>query len=91
MRRPMTGVFVSAASIGAVVAGLAVLDGRLRQQIVAVASGRGPSGEIVAVGAQMHDLIKTFLDVARDQSLAHAPLALFAIAAFVLLLFMLRT
>jgi hypothetical protein len=39
----------------------------------------------------VNDVVLAALDVLRDQSLEHAPLTIFALAATVLLLFMLRT
>ena len=91
MSRPLTGALTTTAGACAVIAGLAIIDERVRQQIVTLARGRGPSGEVIAAGSQIRDIAFAMLNAARDQSLAHAPLALFALVAFVLLLFMLRS
>jgi hypothetical protein len=50
-----------------------------------------PSVELASAGRQLHDLTTVILGAARTQSLGHAPLLLFALAAAVLTLFMLRT
>jgi hypothetical protein len=70
---------------------MAAIDPRVRDQVAAFATGRGPSGEVAAAGHQLRDLTLTILDAVRDQSIEHAPLAIFALAAFVLLMFMLRS
>lgn len=81
------------ASIGgatALVAGLLVLDPRLRQQANALANGE-PSNDLVSMNAQVQDILFTTLAVLRDYSLDNAVLVIFALAATVLVLFMLRT
>ena len=80
-------------SIGTVVAILLVLmavDDRVRDQ-VALHAVAHPRVEIVSAGQQAQNLTTVLLEAARDQSLAHAPLLIFALAAVVLTLFMLRT
>ena len=81
------------ASIGgavSLVAGLLVLDPRLRQQANALANGE-PSNELVSMNAQVQDILFTTLAVLRDYSVDNAVLVIFALAAMVLVLFMLRT
>jgi hypothetical protein len=91
MGRRRTGAFTTVASIGAVVLGLAVLDVRVRDQISALAAGRRPSGELAGAGRHLHDLAFAYFDAVRDQSLSHMSLAVFALGALVLLIFMLRS
>jgi hypothetical protein len=79
------------ASVGAVVVGLAVLDERVREQLAALAGGRRPSGEIAGAGRHLQDLAMAAFEALRDQSFGHASLAVFAVGALVLLVFMLRT
>jgi hypothetical protein len=50
-----------------------------------------PSAELASVGRQVRDLTGLIAASARDQSLGHAPLLIFTLAAAVLVLFMLRT
>jgi hypothetical protein len=50
-----------------------------------------PTHELAAAGQQAQTLTAVIAEVARDQSLTHAPLLIFALAATVLVLFMLRT
>jgi len=80
----------SIGSAAALVAGLLVLDPRLRQQANALANGE-PSNELVSMNAQVQDILFTTLAVLRDYSLDNAVLVIFALAATVLVLFMLRT
>jgi hypothetical protein len=91
MRRSLTGGVATAAGIGAVVVGLAVIDDRVRAQLTALVTGRGSTGEIGSLTAHTQALAYTMVLVVRDQSIEHAPLAIFALAALVLVLFMLRT
>ena len=69
---------------------LIAFDPRVREQVSLRAVSR-PSVEIVTAGAKVHDLASVLAEVARDQSATHAPLLIFALAATVLTLFMLRT
>ncbi len=50
-----------------------------------------PSAEVASAGRQLHDLTNVIAAAARDQSIGHAPLLIFAVAAAVLVVFMLRT
>ena len=50
-----------------------------------------PSVEVASIARQLHDLTTVIVAAARDQSLGHAPLLIFTLAAAVLVLFMLRT
>jgi len=50
-----------------------------------------PSVELASAGRQLRDLTSVIAGAARDQSLGHAPLLIFTLAAAVLVLFMLRT
>jgi hypothetical protein len=68
---------------------LVAVDDRVRDALSMRVSR--PSVEIAAAGQHARDLTGVIVEVARDQSLAHAPLLIFALAATVLTLFMLRT
>jgi len=91
MRGKTRGFVTSAAGIGAIVAGLVVIDPRVREQATALVSGRGPTGEFNSVGVRMQEFGLVAMQAVRDQSIEHAPLTLFALAALVLFVLMLRT
>jgi hypothetical protein len=67
------------------------MDPRVREQIAAIGSGRRPSGELVTAMARLQDIVVLAIQAVRDQSLQHAPLTIFVLAAALLLAFMLRT
>ncbi len=50
-----------------------------------------PSAELASVGRQASDFATVIVQAARSQSIGHAPLLIFTLAAAVLVLFMLRT
>jgi len=69
---------------------LIAVDDRVRDQFSTRVLSR-PSTQIAAAGQQARDFTTVIVEVARDQSFTHAPLLIFALAATVLVLFMLRT
>ena len=80
-------------SVGAVVILLLVLtamDDRVRDQ-VSLRVVAHPSMELASVGRQVRDLTTVIAEAVRYQSIGHAPLLIFTLAAAVLMLFMLRT
>ena len=91
MRRHLTGGFTATAGVTAVIVGLAAMDDRVRDQLAHLFSGREASGEIVTAGAYLQTFVTVVIQAVRDQSIEHAPLVIFALAALVLVLFMLRT
>jgi len=81
-------------SIGTLVVILLVLigiDDRVRDQFSMHFLSSRPSVQLAAAGEQARDLTTVIAEVAHDQSVAHAPLLIFALVAVVLVLFMLRT
>lgn len=67
------------------------LDGRVRD-VLSLGGGAGrPGDRVVEAGGWAHDMAIAVLDAARDQSLDHAPLMIFVLAATILVLVMLRT
>jgi len=91
MQRRLSAGLAAVGSLAAVGVGMAVMDDRVRVQMVRIVCGDGATPEMVAHAQHVNDLILTALDAVRDQSIEHAPLTIFALAATVLLLFMLRT
>jgi hypothetical protein len=80
-------------SVGTVVILLLTLtafDVRVRDQVSRLVT-TPPRVEVASVGYQVRDLTSVIVQAARDQSLGHAPLLIFALLSAVLMLFMLRT
>ncbi len=90
IRRPVFGGLTAAGSVGALIAGLAVIDPRVRDEIASLFS-QGSSGELVETGTRVKEIVSVLLLAVRDQSIEHAPLVIFTLAALVLVTFMLRT
>ena len=90
MQRAHIGWMASIGGAAALVAGLLVLDPRLRQQANALAKGE-PSTDLLSMNAQLQDILFKTLAALSDYSLDNAVLVIFALAASVLVLFMLRT
>jgi hypothetical protein len=81
-------------SIGAVLVLLMVLvsmDDRVRDVITLRGGAGHPAEALTRAGGRARELTMVVLDVARHQSIEHAPLVIFALAATVLVVFMLRT
>jgi hypothetical protein len=91
MRRATLSFTTTAAGLATLGVGLAVIDPRVREHVAALASGRGPGDELVTASERTRDLVYVALDAVRDQSIEHAPLTLFALAALVLFTLMLRS
>jgi hypothetical protein len=91
MQRRLGSAVAAAGSISAVVLGMAIMDDRVRGRLQQLFSHQGPSPDAWAYAHQVRDTVFVTLDAVRDQSIDHAPLTIFALAATVLLLFMLRT
>ena len=90
MRRPFGDALLSIGALAILLFALVSVDERVREQVSLRLSAR-PSVELAAAGAQVRDLTSVVFQAARDQSIEHAPLLIFALAATVLVLFMLRT
>jgi hypothetical protein len=91
MRRAASGFITTGAGVCAIVVGLAVIDERVRSEVAALVAGRAGTGELAGFGARAQDLGLLAVQAVRDQSIEHAPLTLFALAALVLFVLMLRT
>lgn len=90
-RRPFAGLVSAAGGIFALLVGLAAIDLRVRDQIARALAGEGATQEIASVGSRVEELAWIVAHAVRDQSIEHAPMVIFALAAMVLLLFMTRT
>jgi len=91
MRRVLGDGAMSVAGVLTLLLALVAFDDRVREQAAAIVGGGNPSARLVGFGEQARDLAMVVLQAARDQGLEHAPLMIFALAATVLVLFMLRT
>ncbi len=88
--RPASWI-TAAGGICAVVGGLAIVDERVRNELVSLAHGGGSTHDFASASAKVQDVLSLVLQAVRDQSIEHAPLTIFSLAALVLVLFMLRT
>jgi hypothetical protein len=87
MRRVMSDAMISMGAVLLLLVILVSIDARVRDQVAGLVGGSG-SPELSRVASDAAAVIFT---VARDQSIAHAPLMIFALASMVLFLFMIRT
>jgi hypothetical protein len=69
---------------------LIAADERVREQFSQRVLAH-PSFELASAERHVADLTSVIIGAARDQTIGHAPLMIFALAATVLVLFMLRT
>jgi hypothetical protein len=93
-RRPSTlsSMATALAGIGAVLVGLAVMDERVRVELSRIITdGPASSNELTTMSARLEDFMVVGMQAVRDQSIEHAPLVIFALAALVLVLFMIRS
>ena len=70
---------------------LIAVDDRVREQLTLRIAPADATNVLVAAGATVRSLAAVLVEAGRDQSLAHAPLLIFALAAAMLTLFMVRT
>jgi hypothetical protein len=91
MRRVFGDTITSIGAMLLVLVSLVLFDDRVRERARALVGGEHPTAQLVSVGERARDLAVGLLQVARDQSLDHAPLMIFALVAMVLVLFMLRS
>jgi len=90
MRRRVNDALISVGAVMLLLAALAALDDRVRAYFVNTASGATPR-DAADLGASLSDVGFILLTAVRDQSLAYAPLTIFAIVAAILLVLMVRT
>ena len=91
IRRPFSGGLAAAGGGVALLIGLAAIDDRVRNQMTMAFANRGPTQEITSIGERLQDMAAILAQGVRDQSIAHAPMVMFALAAMILVLFMTRT
>jgi hypothetical protein len=91
LRHPLRGGVTAIGGLVALVGALALIDGRVRDQLSAIFRGGAPTAEVRAFGDQVETLGLIVAQAVRDQSIDHAPMVIFGLAALVLVLFMTRT
>jgi hypothetical protein len=91
MRRRFGDVLMSAGAVLGLILTLAALDARVREYLTLRLSAGTTSAQVADAGTTVRDLAGVVFVAVRDQSIEHAPLVLFVLAATVLMLFMLRT
>jgi hypothetical protein len=81
---------ISAAALVVLLVGLVAIDDRVRERVQTVIRTGDVSSSVGSVTAMAGDLADVLIMAARDQSLDHAPLAVFVVAATALVLAMLK-
>jgi hypothetical protein len=70
---------------------LVAIDDRVREQLTLRVAPSHAVSALVAAGTTVRSLASVVMEAGRDQSLAHAPMLIFAMAAAALTIFMVRT
>jgi hypothetical protein len=90
MRRVFGDAMISLCALLLLLIMLVSIDPRVKEQMSGLWGGSGPSA-VTSVRTQVNKASTVVLSAARDHSIDNAPLMIFALAATVLVLFMLRT
>jgi hypothetical protein len=91
MRRALNDAAISGLALVVLLLALVSVDDRVRGRVGAILGMRPNSAELVGAGKEVSGVVAVVFDAVKDQSVAHAPLVIFAMVAMVLVLFMLRT
>jgi len=91
MRRAISDALISMGALAVLLLALVSVDDRVRERITTMLAAPPSSAQIVGAGEKMREVSAIVVSAARDQSIEHAPLMIFAAAATVLVLFMVRT
>ena len=91
MRRAIGEAMMTLGGALVLILTLVLLNGRVRDEIGSVLDARHPAAAVAGLGARVGDVVAIVAAAAREQSLEHAPLVIFSLAAMGLVLFMLRT
>jgi len=90
VRRVFGDALVSTGVLAIVLGLLISIDDRVRERVEAAVTSTSPSS-VAGAGMRLSEVWYALFDAARTQSIEHAPLMIFVVAATVLLLFMVRT
>ena len=91
MRRAIGDAMLTAGSALTLVLALVLLDDRVRDHLSAIVDPRHPGEAVVDMSHRVNQIAAIVAVAARNQSIDHAPLVIFGVAATVLVIFMLRT
>jgi hypothetical protein len=91
MPRVMSDALISMGALVLLLASLVSIDERVREHVTNMLTTPPSSAEIVGAGVRIEQVSALVLKAARDQSVEHAPMVIFAVVATVLVLIMLRT
>jgi hypothetical protein len=90
MRYSLSYRLTVAGGLCALIAGMAAINGNVREEIARVVSGEAPTPEMAAIDRSLHEFAIGAAHAIRDQSMDHAVLVIFGLGAAVIVLFMLR-
>jgi hypothetical protein len=90
MRRAFGDAMISLGAVLLLLMMLVTIDPRVREQVTGAWGGPQSPG-VATISNQMREVTSVVVSAARDHSIDNAPLMIFALAATVLVLFMLRT
>jgi hypothetical protein len=90
-RRPVLDAVLTIAPPMLLLASLVAYDERVREQLTLRLAPDRAANVLISAGATARSLVTVLVEAGHDQSLAHAPLLIFAMAATALTLFMVRT
>jgi hypothetical protein len=92
MKRALKDTSIAAGTLLLLITMLASVDTRVREQVWGLVSGSPTTtGELATVARQVRHVSAITFEAAKEQSVEHAPLTVFGVAAVVLVLFMVRT
>jgi len=90
IRRTVNDALIGIVALTVLIAVLASVNERVRHEVALRLNGDRAQTEISGAAANVQYLAGVVVDAARDQSIEHAALAIFVVAAGVLTVFMLR-
>jgi hypothetical protein len=88
--RALSDAAISVAALFVLLATLVSIDDRVRERVGGVLHPP-TSSELAGASQEVGSIVSLLVDAVRDQSMANGPMVIFAVAATVLVLFMLRT
>jgi hypothetical protein len=90
MRRFVNDALVSCGTLAALLVALVLVDDRLRDHLSRTMRGVSAAG-FNGARTELAEVVPVLLAAARDQSIAHGPMVIFAAVAAVLFICMIRT
>jgi hypothetical protein len=91
LRRAFGDTLISVIALGALLGTFALVNDQVREQVSLRFGGRTASMELHDAGRRASDIAGVVMQALRDRGLEHGPILIFALAAVVLVVFMLRT